>query len=86
MRLLRLGTVAVVAVLVAPSLAHPYERPYDPYPWCAEYWGGREGGGSNCGFLSLEQCRTTVRGIGGFCEPNPFYNPRRSQSHRRKPR
>jgi hypothetical protein len=29
-----------------------------------------------------------VSGVGGSCEPNQFYNPRRSplQGHRRKPR
>jgi hypothetical protein len=43
--------------------------PYDPYPWCAVY-GGDAGGASNCGFLTIEQCRATVSGIGGFCEPN----------------
>jgi len=34
-------------------------------------------GASNCGFLTLEQCRATISGIGGFCVPNQFYNPRR---------
>jgi hypothetical protein len=29
-----------------------------PYPWCAVY-GGRGGGGTNCGFLTIEQCRAT---------------------------
>ena len=52
------------------------EIPYYPYPWCAVY-GSRDGGGaSNCGFLTIEQCRATVSGIGGFCAPNQFYNPR----------
>ena len=32
-------------------------------------------GASNCGFLTIQQCRATVSGIGGFCEPNQFYNP-----------
>ena len=44
----------------------------DPYRWCAELtinWGGA----SNCYFMTLEQCRATVSGIGGFCRPNPFY-------------
>jgi hypothetical protein len=43
-------------------------------PWCAEYSGGGNGngGGSNCGFYSFEQCLATVRGIGGFCSRNPF--------------
>ena len=60
-----------------------YEKPYDPYPWCAVY-GGMMGGASNCGFLTIEQCRLTVSGIGGSCEPNQFYNPRRPAAHRRK--
>jgi len=42
------------------------------YPWCAQY-SGRGGGGRNCGFSTIEQCRATVSGIGGFCEPNLFY-------------
>jgi hypothetical protein len=43
----------------------------DPYKWCAVYGNGF--GGSNCGFVTIEQCRATVSGIGGFCEPNQFY-------------
>ena len=35
-------------------------------------------GQTNCGFLTLEQCRATVSGISGFCVPNQFYNPQRS--------
>jgi hypothetical protein len=38
----------------------------------------------NCGFLTIEQCRATVSGIGGFCVPNQFYNPRRSANDTRK--
>ena len=34
-------------------------------------------GASNCGFLTLEQCRASVSGMGGFCVPNQFYNPQR---------
>jgi hypothetical protein len=68
MRLLRLGLMA--AAVLVPSLAYPYERPYDPYKWCAM---GADGS-SNCGFLTLDQCRMSSRN----CEPNQFYNPRRS--------
>lgn len=32
-------------------------------------------GATNCGFLTIEQCRASVSGIGGFCVPNQFYNP-----------
>jgi len=45
------------------------------YPWCAYYGGGMNGGGTNCGFTSFEQCMATVRGIGGFCDPNTQYVP-----------
>jgi hypothetical protein len=38
--------------------------------WCARYGTGL--GGMNCGFYSFEQCRATVSGIGGFCQPNVF--------------
>jgi hypothetical protein len=48
---------------------------------------GTAGGGTNCGFFTIEQCRATVSGIGGFCVPNQFYNPcgsagRRSSRYR----
>jgi hypothetical protein len=42
----------------------------DPYKWCAAYG---TPGGTNCGFLTIEQCRATLSGNGGFCEPNQFY-------------
>jgi hypothetical protein len=45
------------------------------YPWCANYGGGDDGGGTNCGFSTYEQCMATISGIGGFCDPNPFYTP-----------
>jgi hypothetical protein len=59
----------------------------DPYRWCAEYGGGR-GGGTNCYFVTLEQCRAAVSGNGGFCRES-FYDRRplvsSSESHS-KPR
>jgi len=42
----------------------------EPYRWCATY-GAR--GARNCGFVTLEQCRATVSGIGGSCSENLFY-------------
>jgi len=82
-RTIVLATIAAPAVLTqAPARA--YEMPYDPYPWCAVY-GGRGGGASNCGFLTIQQCRDTVSGIGGFCAPNQFYNPqptKRARKHK----
>ena len=44
----------------------------DPYKWCAVY-GGRAGGATNCGFVTLAQCQATVSGIGGYCSRNQYY-------------
>ena len=44
------------------------------YPWCAIY-SGKAGGGTNCGFISFEQCMDTARGLGSFCQPNAQYVP-----------
>src|SRR5262245_53738112 len=70
-------STAVLAQTPASAL------PYDPYPWCAVY-GGRMGGASNCGFSTWNQCMATVSGIGGFCAPNQFYNPRPTSARIRK--
>ncbi|MFZ0347904.1 MAG: hypothetical protein WAM03_07150 [Pseudolabrys sp.] len=32
-------------------------------------------GATNCGFLTIEQCRATLSGGASFCVPNQFYNP-----------
>jgi len=58
------GFATSLFFIVSPATA-------DPYKWCAVYGGNF--GGSNCGFVTLEQCRATISGIGGFCEPNQFY-------------
>src|SRR3974390_2219476 len=39
----------------------------DPYKWCAQYAGADSGGGTKCGFVTLEQCRATIGGMGGLC-------------------
>jgi len=73
---------ALSAGLLSPAWAD--DTPRDPYPWCAVY-SGNKGGGTNCGFSTLDQCRATVSGIGGFCEPNLFYTgPDRPVRHPRK--
>jgi hypothetical protein len=82
---MRLGRVAVATFAILLPLvfspARAYDLPYDPYPWCAVYSG--DGGGTNCGFLTLELCRATVSGIGGFCAHNQFYNPGRPAARTR---
>ena len=76
----------ILPMTLAPAWAQAQPFPYDPYPWCAVY-SGRSGGASNCGFSTWQQCMATVSGIGGFCEPNQFYNPRGgSKSRKKQPR
>jgi hypothetical protein len=69
MRLLVLS-VTVVG-LMCSKLGHA-----DPYRWCANYGSGQGGGGSNCYFMTLEQCKAAISGNGGFCDPNTFYDGR----------
>jgi hypothetical protein len=78
-----LFTAAALAAMSA--LAQPASA--IEYPWCAQYSGGMDGGGRNCGFVTIEQCMATVSGVGGFCAPNLFYQglaaepPRRIHKH-----
>ena len=60
-----------------------YGLPCDNTRWCAQYSGGRGGGGTNCGFFTWNQCMATVSGVGGFCVPNQFYNPCGPKGRRR---
>ena len=48
----------------------------DPYRWCADYGSGRGGGGTNCYFVTLEQCRAAISGNGGFCRESGFSDGR----------
>lgn len=71
MRKLWFGLIGLIA-LMASLLLTPPARAAFYYPWCAVY-GGEDGGGTNCGFSTIEQCRATISGMGGFCAPNQFY-------------
>ncbi len=78
-----LTPLVVIAITASATPAAAAE-----YPWCAQYTGGQNGGGRNCGFSSYAQCMDTVHGIGGFCEPNLFYLDQSKQPtryrHRRR--
>jgi len=50
-----------------------YGLPCDNTRWCAQYAGGGRGGGTNCGFISYEQCMMTAFGAGAWCVQNPWY-------------
>jgi hypothetical protein len=63
-----LALIAVAAASVSPAKAQNY-------PWCALYNGGAAGGGTNCGFVSFQQCMATASGLGSFCSQNTQYVP-----------
>ena len=62
--------LTVVAGFAIPLFIITSAATADPYKWCAAYG---TPGGTNCGFLTIEQCRATLSGNGGSCEPNQFY-------------
>jgi hypothetical protein len=65
---MRMMLVPVAAMLLMGLLGGGSAEARE-YPWCARYdWTTR-----NCGFVSFQQCLATISGIGGRCEPNPFY-------------
>jgi Protein of unknown function (DUF3551) len=63
--------LATIALAATAALARPATA--IEYPWCAQY---SRDDGRNCGFVNYAQCMETVRGIGGYCEPNLFYTGR----------
>ncbi|MBX9827457.1 MAG: DUF3551 domain-containing protein [Xanthobacteraceae bacterium] len=78
--------VALTGLLMLAGFSAP-PASADPYRWCAVL-GGSADVGTNCYFMTLEQCQATVSGVGGFCTPNNFYTgpattgdgPRRSRN------
>ncbi len=69
---LGIGAAAMTAALSVPAAVPAHAQ--TNYPWCAHYGNGT-GGAMNCGFTTFQQCLDTVRGIGGFCERNDWYQP-----------
>jgi hypothetical protein len=72
--LFRSGCIALAAAGLTAAWAAFDDARADPYRWCAHYTSGKLGGASNCWFMTLQQCRATVSGVGGYCAPNPFYD------------
>jgi hypothetical protein len=51
------------------------------YPWCAQYYDIRAI--TECSFVTYEQCRASISGIGGNCIQNPYSPPAVSPRDRR---
>ena len=79
--------IALAALFVLAAGAFADIAKADPYRSCADYGVGRSGlGATNCYFLTLEQCRAAVSGVGGYCTLNQFYDgvPLDGQPRRKK--
>jgi Protein of unknown function (DUF3551) len=83
MRLLLLAAVLAGACSIGTS-AHAQD-----YPWCSNF---ADGAGTNCGFPTLEQCKATIAGSGGYCDQNTQSKtplgptPERRQERKHHPR
>ena len=66
-------TAAFAALLAVGVLTYADGAKADPYRWCAQY-GTSDDNGTNCYFVTLDQCRAAISGNGGFCTPNNFYD------------
>lgn len=77
-------TLAALAVLVTATTAGPSQARelFGAFhaPWCAIF---SYSGGMDCGYYTLQQCRATLSGVGGVCEPNPHYRPQAARTSKR---
>jgi hypothetical protein len=61
------GLCLGAAILAALTFVNRAEAA--PIAWCAEEQGQRS---RTCSFYTFEQCLAFVRGVGGYCVPNPY--------------
>ena len=65
---LLLAGVAIFADISESAAQSAYS-----YPWCAIYT--NRSGAQACYYSTKAQCLATMRGIGGYCIPSPYYSP-----------
>jgi len=68
------SVIAALFSLIVMSAVEPAKA--DPYRWCAVYGSFGGGGVESCYYLTIEQCRASVSGIGGFCRESGWYDGR----------
>lgn len=68
MRIASVTMITLFAAAASPAMA-------DPYPWCGVFGGGGAAV-TNCYFRTIDQCRMSMSGNGGYCVPNQFYDGR----------
>jgi Protein of unknown function (DUF3551) len=70
MRTIPLVLMTFVALSLSASLSTAAPRTGANGTFCANYGTGHSG--TNCSYTSFEQCRASVSGVYGFCQPNPY--------------
>ena len=65
-----------IAALFSLMILSVAEAKADPYRWCAVYGSFGGGGVESCYYVTIEQCRAAVSGIGGFCRESGWYDGR----------
>jgi hypothetical protein len=70
---MRLAVAGLLSLTVCATAAPAHA---DPYRWCAQYGGFGGGGVESCYYVTLEQCRASVSGIGGWCRESGWYDGR----------
>ncbi len=86
MRRALFGLAGAIGLVAALLMTAGTARAAEPYAWCATYGGGKDGVSAIiCGFDTLQQCRETVTGLGGWCQENPIY-PERARKLVKHPR
>jgi hypothetical protein len=70
---MRIALAALVTLLAAATTPTPVQA--DPYRWCGVFGGGGAAV-TNCYFVTIDQCRMSMSGNGGYCVPNQFYDAR----------
>jgi len=71
MRSLAVAILTIGAILAAEPVR---AQKYDPaFPFCmySVEWGGSPR--YDCSFHTIDQCRASASGLGGSCDPNPYY-------------
>ena len=66
--------IAALFSLIAATAVEPAKA--DPYRWCAHYGGFGGGGVESYYYLTFEQCRVSVSGIGDWCREGGWYDGR----------
>ena len=68
-------TFAAFGILAASSAFDAAQA--DPYRWCADYTVLGGIGARNCYFVTWDQCRAAVSGVGGMCVENSVLRRKR---------